>query len=628
MTRPRLNTAIKSAIDSPAKAVMMPLLALLVLIASPAFAQSDPRIERDTGRDLRVWNPPRHFDHRHLRLEIDFPNPAEPRMLVRQRLTMAAIGRDRDLIELDAGPLNINSLRVDGTERGFSHAQRRLSIPLRPPAPRDREITLEIDYELDLRRTAIAIGGLLWNPGEPGSTQQGRRHPRVHTQGQPQFNHNWFACRDRPDEKITSEIIVVVPEEFRVLSNGRLLSRNKDWGDPAGEGRRRWHWLQDKPHSPYLVTLVIGMMDVVEVEGLDDYGITVPMRLWGIEGSAERLQRVFASTPAMFDFFQREYGVEYPWDKYDQVIAPDYIGGAMENTTASTFASGFLDSPAGGADRIIAHELAHQWIGNLVTCRTWEHIWLNEGYASMAEALWAAESVRLKGGSEADADGAYLEMVAGALRGQGANRPRAPREPAMASNFYYDPIQIFAKRDNPYQKGLLVLHMLRERLGPDLFRKATTLFIERHAFDTAESNDLRRAMEEVSGLSLEKFFDQWVFRHGLPELRIDLDWNADTNTLTIRSEQIQPIDEHNPAFVFDMPVTIFAADDSVLVQRVKIDGQVSEATFELSATPVDVMIDPRMTVTCRKRVRTPLPGARRTEARELLAEALAAGGVR
>ncbi len=627
----RLRPATDRPAGPPRRPTLAPVLLLLAfLLGAPAsaLAQSDPRIERDTGRDLRVWNPPRHFDHRHLRLEIDFPNPAEPRMLVRQRLTMAAIGRDRDLIELDAGPLNISSLRVDGKERGFSHRDRRLSIPLLPAAPRDREITVEIDYELDLRRTAIAIGGLLWNPGEPGSPQQGRRHPRVHTQGQPQFNHNWFACRDRPDEKITTELIVTVPQEFRVLSNGRLLSRNKEWGDPAGEGKRRWHWLQDKPHSPYLVTLVIGMMDVVELEGLDEFGITVPMRLWGIEGSAERLRRVFASTPAMFDFFQREYGVEYPWDKYDQVIAPDYIGGAMENTTASTFASGFLDSPPGGADRIIAHELAHQWIGNLVTCRTWADIWLNEGYASMAEALWAAESVRLKGGSEFEADGAYLELVAQALRSQGANRPRAPREPAMASNFYLDPIQIFMKRDNPYQKGLLVLHMLRERLGPDLFREATTLFIERHAYDTAETNDLRRAMEEVSGLSLEKFFDQWVYRHGLPELRIDLEWNAGSSMLTIRTEQIQPIDEHNPAFIFDMPVTVMMADNSVVVQRLRIDGRTSETTIELSATPVDVIVDQRLTVACRKRIRTPLPGARPTGATTNAYEALAAGGAR
>src|SRR5690606_32345803 len=192
---------------------------------------------------------------------------------------------------------------------------------------------------------------------------------------------HWFVCHDYPNERMTTELIVDVPAVYSVSSNGRLVS-HLTTGD-----RAVWHWLQDKPHVPYLVTLVIGTFDIVEIPH-----DRVPMKVWVPQGLGDQVMQTYGRTGDMIDLFEQRFGVPYPWDRYDKRVVKNFGAGGMENTSAtSMYPTAILDSTAlldGDLDGLIAHELAHQWTGDLITCKSWAHIWLNEGWATYCSALW------------------------------------------------------------------------------------------------------------------------------------------------------------------------------------------------------------------------------------------------
>jgi len=570
---------------------------------SRALAQSDVRFDPETGRDRHVWPPDRHFDHLHMMLEIDIPDMDVPRFDAVETLRVQAIGKDRDRLVLDAGPLEIHAVRRDGRPVAFSHAEGKVTLWFTDPVPAGEVAEVVIEYALEYAR-GNNFAGLYWSKGRPSDPDPNMHWPQIHTQGQPESNSRWFACHDFPNDRLSTEVIATVPAGYQVLSNGALAS--PEGGEVIDGGRVRWHWLQAEPHMNYLVTFVVGKFEVVDVGGPDSARPGLPMRVWGPLGKADHMREVFADTAEMVRYFEELLDEPYPWAKYDQVVARGYTSGAMENTSASTFFITAATAPPGVLDGIIAHELIHQWFGDLLTCRSWAHIWLNEGWASMGQALWAEQEARLQGGDDDAASDAYLESIAGFLSSQRTNMTTSPQYPALVSNLYSDPFEVFMKANNPYAKGALVLHMLREGLGDRVFFDAVADYIDRYRFHEVETDQFRKVLEEHSGLSLERFFDQWVHRPGIPGLDVDLEYDSAAGELVVSVEQTQRIDARNPAYHLSVPLLVEVEGREPRYVRVLSDRREVTERFAVPARPSRVSLDPRLSIAARSRVTKPL----------------------
>jgi aminopeptidase N len=573
-------------------------------------AAADPRIEAGSGRQVSNWARPLEWDVLHARVEIDIDDMESQRFSARQGLRLTPVGRPRSVIELDAVDLRIRGVRAAGRRAGFEHDGRRVRIELPARVAPGREVRLEFEYDWVGPKNESG-DGMVWFKGDPKGKNATERAAQIHTQGQPESNRTWFIGHDFPNDRLTTEMIVTVEEPFTPVSNGRLMSQRRAEPGAGGRPRQTWRWLQDKPHPMYLVVLAVGDFAVIDVGGPGSARPGLPMRVWTEHGEEERTRSAYENTARMMAFFERLFDEPYPWDKYDQVVVRNFRWGGMENTSASIMNERASFSP--GVEDLIAHELAHQWMGNLITCRSWEHLWLNEGWATFAEALWAEE----KAGPDPEARRrAYQRRIVSLVRQQrAANRGVYPEQPPMVSNRYNDPDDNFTKPDDVYSKGALVLHMLRQRLGDEAFFRATRLYIDRFKFRQVETDDFRRVLEEVSGQSLERFFEQWAMRPGLPTLEFDLSWDDPARALTIAVEQTQTIDGLNPPYALSIPVYVrFEGGGELAGRWITLDTDAARArgrfTFEGlpgGARAAGVQIDPSITIAARSRIRTPLP---------------------
>jgi aminopeptidase N len=395
------------------------------------------------------------------------------------------------------------------------------------------------------------------------------------TQGEAESNRYWFPCFDHPNERQTTEIIATVDSRFEVLSNGTQISRKT-----LPDGKVRCHWLQAKPHVAYLVTLVVGEFAI----GRDEWR-GKPVLYYAPPDRAADIDRTFGRTKEMLDFFSDRFGIEYPWPKYAQVVVEQFTAGGMENTSATTLNQSVMhDERAmldGSPDWLIAHELGHQWWGDLVTCKDWSHLWLNEGFATYCEVMWAEH----KQGADAR-DYRLLNKSRSARSGPALKRPIVDRQ-------YSSPGSMFDSR--AYPKGGWVLHMLRRRVGDDAFFLALQRYGTIYAYQTVETSDIRKSMERLLGISLERFFYDWTERPGHPELTIKTDYDAADGLVRISIEQTQQAD----AFHFPLVIEIDCAGSD---RPVTISKRITEKKLTMyvpvPGRPKLVRIDPEFSLLC------------------------------
>jgi len=376
------------------------------------------------------------------------------------------------------------------------------------------------------------------------------------TQGETEHSSKWFPTVDRPNERLTHNIWLTVPDSMVSISNGRLLKQQK-----LGNGLRKDHWEMNLPHAPYLVAIAVGDFAKVTASHGD-----LPLGYYVEKGFEKGAAKVFASTPQMIGYFEKTLGIPFPWQKYDQIVVRDFVSGAMENTTASIFMEELLlderEALDSEWDYIIAHELFHQWFGDLVTAESWSNLTLNEAFANYSEYLWNAHRY---GQDQAD-----LKLVV-EKEGYFAEAETAPKE--LIRFNYADAEDLFDAHS--YNKGGLVLHMLRRQLGDTAFFKGLNLYLTQHAFQAVEAHDLRLAMEQVSGQDLNGFFNQWFFAKGHPELAIAVDYSQPENLL-LRFSQVQNSFEYP---VFQLPITVSWYEGEVrktkIVQLTKAQQEVA-----------------------------------------------------
>ena len=513
---------------------------------------------------------------RHLALELAV-DPRARALTGTATLRCSVIAAGTRTVELDAVELEIDAVTAGGKPAPFRHDGRRLRVELPAPLDAGSELILAITYRGTPRRGLYFVGP---DEGYPHKPLQ------VWSQGQDEDSRHWFPCIDTPNQKATSEVTVTVPASLFALSNGVLVSDRTE-----GE-RRTLHWRLDVPHSCYLVTLAVGDFAAIEARWRD-----VPVVYYVERGREAAAERTLARTPEMLELFSRRFGVPYPYPRYAQVFVADFIFGGMENTSATTLTDVvLLDERATldhDVDALVSHELAHQWFGDLVTCRDWGEGWLNEGFATYAEYLWREHH---EGRDAADIE---LEEWAELYFGEDAARYRR----TIATRHYDEPIDVFDH--HLYEKGGRVLHMLRHLLGDDAFWATLAHYLGKHRHGVVESRDLARAVEDATGKNVDWFMSQWVIDGaGHPELDVSLRWDAETRLAAITVEQRQKVDARTPLFRLptqvrfrvgergadvDVPLEI---TDARHVFHVRLDGEPVQAIFDpgrvlLAAVKVD-----------------------------------------
>lgn len=538
-----------------------------------------------TGRDPRNYPPDRVVDFVKMTLDLAFADLDAKRFEGRETLAVRGFGAPVTKLELDAVGLDVHAVSRDGRPTPFFIDDEHLTITLDPALAAGEEASLGIDYACVDPRS-----GMIFTPSNPGDPARGAE---VHTQGEPEQNRNWFACHDSPNERLATELVVHVPDGYLVSSNGRLVEQS------TLDGVSTWRWLQERPHANYLVSLVIGRFDRVD---LKPGARGVPMTVWappGLPDVAERVERTYGRTGRMMDLFERRFGVPYAWARYDQVLARNFGAGGMENTSVTTLQPGaLLDAAAeldGDYDGLISHELGHQWFGDLVTCRSWAHLWLNEGWATYASALWAEER---------EGRDAYLDSIRGSFAV--ADRDTTTNLIGMVSNEYGSPGETFGRAANPYSKGSSILHMLRTMLGEDLFWTGVHRYVQARQDTVAETDDLRHALEEVSGRDLEWFFDQWCVRPGTPRLKVKVGFDAPRSEVVVDVAQTQSIDARTPAFRFDLPIWVMT-EHGPRTFVVPMRDKTATLRVAVEGTPSMIVVDPELAVLKKVELDAPLP---------------------
>jgi aminopeptidase N len=552
------------------------------------------------GRPFAFSTSPRHFERdRPFAIDdiaLDLTLQFETRSVEgTATLTLRRIDPDASRIELDAVAFTISEVAVDGRAVPYVYDGRLLSAAV---PERLEHGTLTVKYSATPRRGLYFL--------EPDEHVPDR--PRqAWTQCQEEDARHIFPCHDKPHVKMTTEARIRVPVGFYVLSNGELVSRE-------GRGDNEvFHWRLAEPHPSYLVTIVCGefaeLRDTARVPGViadvEDTvrvdGRSVPLSYLVPRGREADGTRTFANTPKMITFFSELLGVPYPWSRYAQVVVSDFIFGGMENTTATTmYEHILLDARAAldvTADDLVAHELAHQWFGDYVTCRDWSEGWLNEGFATFMEHVWREHHL----GRDEYEYGIKHDLSS--YVGEAAGRYRRP----LVCQDYDAPLDLFDR--HLYEKGGLVLHVLRVELGDTLFWRGVGAYLRRHARGIVETRDLQRSLEEVSGRSLGRRFEELVYRAGHPELSVELAWSDGVLTCTL--EQTQSTNDGVPA-AFEIPLVLdVVVDDgeghrSGRRERVRLTARKDAFAIPCAQRPRFVVIDPEMRVLAEVKVKAPV----------------------
>jgi aminopeptidase N len=470
-------------------------------------------------------------------------------------------------VVLDAVDFIIQGVYVNDSAADYTYDGVKLTIKLPFPAKR---IRVSVDYSVKDPKAGIHFVA-------PFQTVDGSH--QAWTQGECRGTRYWLPVIDAPSVKCTSELVLSVPLLYTVVSNGSLISC-KTLGD-----RKTYHWFLNKPHSPYLVCFAVAVFEKKqsECEGVK-LGFYVP------KGRKADIDRSFGKTCDMMNFFAEWTNVGYPYSSYSQCCVSQFSYAGMENTTCSILSEHTLhdetahkdfssEDPDFYSDDVVSHELAHQWFGDLVSCRDWGEVWLNESFATLLQALYFR---RDKGDDEFAYNlilklGRYLEEAS----------TRHIR--SLAVNSFAAPEELLDRHAN--EKGALVLHTLMNLIGETAFRKSVELYLKRFGYGSATTRDLEKCFEETTGLNIKWFFEQWIRWPGHPV--VDVYWNYSSNGQT----KIRFVQSSTGVGPYTVPVEVrIRLKDRDVVRRVLLSKRVESFYFETGSRPLYVCVDPEMSI--------------------------------
>ncbi|MGB2865355.1 MAG: M1 family aminopeptidase [Sedimentisphaerales bacterium] len=509
----------------------------------------------------RQYAPDRTADVLHIVIDVT-PNFKNRTIAGTTTIKFAPISKPLTELRLDAVDLDVSSVTSSAKIEDYSVTDEDIVITFEPAVPVGTETTITVVYEAEPKQ------GLYFRTPEMGY-REGDTH--IYTQGETHEAPHWYPNYDYPNEQSTSEVICRVPEEMTVISNGRLVSEEMD---PAS-GLKAVRWLQDKPHVNYLIALVAGNLGKIESKYRD-----IPIAFYTPASQIQYAENSFKDTTDMLEFYEKEIGVPYPWDKYYQAACEDF-GGGMENTSLTILGTGtlFTDETENirSSQSLVAHELVHQWFGDYVTCKDWSHLWLNEGFATYYEDLYDG----YKNGRDSMLAGLY-GTASYLLRDRPEHKPIVYRS-------YKDSWEQFDYRT--YGKGGWVLHILRTELGDEMFRKCVKTYLERHALSSVVTEDFRSVIEELTGRSYDRFFDQWIYHGRHPDLKVSYNWTEKDKLAKISVEQTHEVTEKVMLFHFRTKVRFIIGDEPI-DREIVIDSKQHDFYFRLPDEPNIVRFDP------------------------------------
>ncbi|GAC1667131.1 MAG: M1 family aminopeptidase [Candidatus Acidiferrum sp.] len=495
----------------------------------------------------------RDYDLRHSRISLRFD--VGRKMIFGNVTHSLAILRDGTTqVAFDSVGLNIQNVTVNKAAVKFTTSADKVSVPLPAVAKAGDKFDISIRYE---GRPSKGIYFILPDKDDPG------RPTQVWTQGESEDTRYYLPTYDYPNDRLTTETILTVPASWITVSNGKLTGVTT-----AAGGMKTWTWKESVPSSTYLITVVAGEFDEVK-----DSWSGIPLSYYAPKGRGNRLLPNYGHTPAMMELFSKKIGVAYPWEKYAQAMVDDFVAGGMENSSATTNASVSLVHPqlapefATGQDPLIAHELAHQWFGDLVTCKDWGNVWLNEGFATLFETVWT-EAQYPKEQSEYE-------------------RWSNVRDWFAQRNLFENPV---VRRDfqdssefdgNVYTKGGLVLGMLRHQLGEDAFYRGLKNYLEANRGENVVTADLVKALEKATNTNLDQFFSQWVYGAGAPKFDLSYVYDEAKHQIALAVKQTQKTEGRVGIFRVPVEVEVVTGSGS------KVYPIVVSKTLELFSFPAD-----------------------------------------
>ena len=494
-------------------------------------------------------------------LKFDWENE---KIIGKAVITAKPYFKDVNEVVLDAKSFKVSSVELKGEDKALEFKNNGSQITIQLPRYYQKSESFEITIHYQAQpsfadNVAENENGLFFKQGKP--------YPEhIWTQGEVANNSNWYPTIDSPNEKMSQEIFVTIAEDKMSLSNGYFLGTvfNND-------GTKTDHWKLEQKHSPYLTMLFVGQFSMVKDtwRGKDLYYVVEPKY-------TNRAKEIFGRTPEMLSFYSDKLGVEYPWPKLGQVVTRDFTAGGMENTGAIVYYDAVYRDESvllgKNYDDLVAHEIFHQWFGDLTTCESWANLSLNESFATYGEYLWLQEKEgNMVADYHLDKDlNNYLQESFGKM------------DPIVKFD-YNTPDELFD--NHRYAKGGRVLHMLRNYVGEEAFFESLKLFLTQNAYKNVEMAQLRMAFEEVTGEDLNWFFNQWFMSAGHPELSVNTRYENNEVIVDIRQEQNL---ETYPLYQIPLFVDIY---DSGRISRKKIVVKNQQETFRFTAFSKPDLVD-------------------------------------
>lgn len=536
---------------------------ILLLYSSLAYSQTE----------RRDFNRARTYDVENYIIRVGFDRPAK-KVIGETTIQFKPLKDGITSVDFDAVGLTFTevSLVPAATPLKYKTESGKINITLdRAYGPNDT-ITIKLAHSTTAPKKGVYfVDADVENGKEIHSAQ-------IYTQGEPDEARYWFPSFDFPSDKATVETYITAQGGETVVGNGELVAAANN-----PDGTVTHHFKLSVPTSVYLISFVIGKY----VRASDKYK-DIPLGFYMYPGTESVVPHAFGTTKDMVRVYEELTGIEFPFNKYDQTIVSVFNFGGMENITATTMADSEImlarfDLTRPGVHDLVSHELAHSWFGNMVTCKNWAELWLNEGFATFMEAAFREKMygrrnyiIKIQRDAETFITDDSVNSKRNGLFNQNAD----------------DVAALFDRPATTYNKGGAVLHMLREEIGNEAFWKGVHSYLTKHRFGNVESTDLLAAMEEASGQDLNWFFDQWVYGAGHPKLNVTHAWNERSKTLRLTVKQTQDADKLVPA-AFRLPMEVeFTMASGKKDEKILISKRAETFTIKLPSNPTAIKLDP------------------------------------
>jgi aminopeptidase N len=511
------------------------------------------------------------FDIQHYVLRVSFDRPTH-KVIGDTTVRLKPLNENFRRVTLDSVGISYSSVTLEqgGTPLKFRPQGGSVIVDL------DRAYSPNETVGIRFQYSAVPKKGIYFMPEQKGEGMPGHS-AQIWTQGEPDEARHWFPSFDFPSDKATTEQFITANRNETVVGNGTLVEKTDN-----PDGTVTHHFKMDVPHSTYLISFVLGEYAVVKEKYRE-----IPLGYYVYPGTESVVPKAYGRTGEMIRVFEEFTQVEFPFAKYDQTIVSAFNFGGMENITATTMADTeilLVNNPlfAGGVEDLVSHELAHSWFGNLVTCKNWAELWLNEGFATFMEAAFREKAYGRRNYIVkilSDAEEFKIDDAVNTKRNGLFNR--------NAGNVS----ALFERAATTYDKGGVVLHMLREQVGDAAFWRAVNIYLNRHKFGSVESTDLRKAMEEASGQDLGWFFNQWVYGLGSPKLTVKQAYNPGSKTLTLTVSQTQKLDRLTPpAFRLPLDVEVHSGRN-VSAEKIELRKRVETFRIKVASRPTKLVFD-------------------------------------